>query len=43
MNHAQFGSYGAQEADGGATVTDERAMREIVDASEGLVVGGVGN
>lgn len=43
MNHAQFGSYGAQEADGKATVTDERAIREIVDASEGLVVGGARN
>lgn len=40
MNHAQFGSYGAQGDDGRATVTGERAMREIVDASEGLVVGG---
>lgn len=40
MNHAQFGSYGAQEGDGKPTVTDERAMREVVDASEDLVQGG---
>ena len=43
MNHAQFGSYGPQEGDGKPTVTDERALREVVDASKDLVQGGAGS
>ncbi|HEX5847946.1 MAG TPA: alpha/beta hydrolase [Rubrobacter sp.] len=42
MNHAQFGSYGPQEGDGKPTVTDGRAVREVVDASKDLVQGGAG-
>lgn len=37
MNHAQFGSYGAQDGDGKAAITNERATQEIVAASEDLV------
>ena len=42
MNHAQFGSYGPQEGDGKPTVSDERAVREVVAASKSLVQGEAG-
>ena len=38
MNHAQFGSYGVQEGDGTATLSDERARQEIVGASGDLIL-----
>lgn len=37
MNHAQYGSYGAQDGSRRATITDARATRQVVAASKVLV------